>query len=292
MSKPMTLRDFLAQFPDDDACLDHLMKTRFGETTSCPKCGKASKFSRLASEKAYSCQWCGHHIHPMVGTPFHRSHTPLHNWYVAMYKFTQTRHGVSAKELQREFGCSYKTAWRMGHEIRKYMALLDGNTPLEGDVEVDESYLGGKRPGKRGRGAAGKTIVVAMQDRDGDLIATTVPNVKKATLHAEIEAHVVKGSTVHTDELSSYVGLEAKGYTHERVHHGSGEYARGNSHVNSVEGFFSIIKRSILSTHISVSRKHLSKYLGEFEYRHNRRKAPRRMFEQMLAFAAPKRLAP
>ena len=120
----------------------------------------ATKFHRLSAEKAYSCQHCAHHMHPMVGTPFEQTHMPLQNWFYAMYLFTATRHGVSAKELQRQFGCSYKSAWRMGHEIRKYLAEFDGTTPLDGQVEVDETYVGGKRKGKRGRGAAGKTIVV------------------------------------------------------------------------------------------------------------------------------------
>ena len=167
MTKPITLRQFYQMFPDDDACLEHLFKQRFGDVRICPKCGKATKFHRLSAEKAYSCQHCAHHMHPMVGTPFEQTHMPLQNWFYAMYLLTATRHGVSAKELQRQFGCSYKSAWRMGHEIRKYLAEIDGTTPLDGQVEVDETYVGGKRKGKRGRGAAGKTIVVAMQDRNG-----------------------------------------------------------------------------------------------------------------------------
>lgn len=284
MSKPMTMHQFFAQFPDDDVCLDHLMQTRFGKEFDCPNCGKHSTFYRIQAEKAYSCKWCGHHVHPMVGTPFHRSHMPLQRWYYAMYLFTVTRHGVSAKELQRQFGCSYKSAWRMGHEIRKYMAVLDGNGPLDGDVEADESYVGGKRPGKRGRGAGGKSVVFAMQDRDGEMIAKIVPDVKGATLKGEIEAHVIKGSTIHTDELASYNGLDQNGYTHSRVEHGKGVYARNGSHVNTVEAFFGILKRSIRSTHIAVSAKHLPKYLGEFEFRQNLRKVPHVMFQKMLSF--------
>ena len=286
MTKPITLRQFYQMFPTDDACLEHLFKQRFGEVHVCPKCNSPTKFHRLSAEKAFSCQVCAHHIHPMVGTPFEQTHMPLQNWFYAMYLFTATRHGVSAKELQRQFGCSYKSAWRMGHEIRKYLADVDGQTPLDGDVEADETYVGGKRKGgKRGRGAPGKTVVFAMQDRDGDLIAKVVPDVKKVTLTAEIEAHVVKGSTVHTDELASYNDVASKGYVHKTVHHGSGEYVRDGSHVNSVEGFFSIIKRSIRSTHIHVSRKYLPNYLAEFEFRHNRRAAPRSMFLRLVAFS-------
>ena len=150
----LTVTDFFRQFPTDDACLKHLWEVRFGDEVECPKCGKVGKFYRLRKELAYSCPRCGHHIHPMVGTPFAKSRTPLQKWFYAMFLFTTTRHGVPAKELQRQLGVTYKTAWRMGHELRKYMAKVDGETPLGGIVEVDETYIGGKRSGgKRGRGA-------------------------------------------------------------------------------------------------------------------------------------------
>jgi transposase-like protein len=154
MSAHLTIQDFFKQFPDDDACLDYLMKLRHGDVIDCPKCGKTGRFARIRKMPAYSCQWCGHHIHPMVGTPFHKSHTPLQKWFYAMYLFCTTRHGVPAKELQRQLGVSYPTAYRLAMEIRKYMGLVDGEPPLTGHVEVDETYVGGKRPGKRGRGAA------------------------------------------------------------------------------------------------------------------------------------------
>jgi transposase len=284
MTKPITVQQFFQTFPDDDACLEHLMAKRFGTISVCPKCEKATKFHRLSTMPAYSCQHCGHHIHPMVGTPFEKSRTSLQSWYYAMYLFSASRHGVSAKELQRQLGVTYKTAWRMGHEIRKYLNQIDGTTPLDGDVEVDETYIGGKRAGKRGRGAGGKSIVVGMQDRDGDLRSTIVPDVKRVTLHGEITANVTKGSTVHTDEWQAYRGIDKHGYTHKTVEHSANEFARDGSHVNHVEGFFGMIKRSIRSTHINVSRKHLSKYLGEFEYRWNLRKQPEQMFPAMMDF--------
>jgi transposase-like protein len=114
-----TVLQFMRRFPNDAACLDHLMRLRYGEELDCPKCGKHGKFHRLSKDPAYSCQWCGHHIHPMRGTIFHRSHTPLQKWFYAIYLFTTSRHGVPAKELQRQLGVSYETAWRMGHKIRE-----------------------------------------------------------------------------------------------------------------------------------------------------------------------------
>ena len=280
----LTITEFFRQFPTDDACLEHLWQVRFGDEVECPKCGKVGKFYRLSKEPAYSCPRCGHHIHPMVGTPFAKSRTPLQKWFYAMYLFTTTRHGVAAKELQRQLGVTYKCAWRMGHEIRKYMAEVDGETPLGGTVEADETYVGGKRSGgKRGRGAPNKTIVFGMLERGGDIMANVVPNVRKRTLHPIIAENVEPRSTVHTDELSSYSGIGQAGYRHETVNHGLGEYVSGDSHVNAVEGFWARLKLSIRGTHVHVSRKHPQKYVKEFEYRYNMRTNPDRMFDRLLA---------
>ena len=280
----LTVTEFFRQFPTDDACLEHLWQVRFGDDVECPKCGKVGKFYRLSKAPAYSCPRCGHHIHPMVGTPFAKSHTPLQKWFYAMYLFTTTRHGVAAKELQRQLGVTYKCAWRMGHQIRKYMAEVDGETPLGGAVEADETYVGGKRSGgKRGRGAPNKTIVFGMLERGGDIMATVVPNVRKLTLQPIIAENVEPGSTVHTDELGSYKGIDRAGYRHETVNHGLGEYVSGDSHVNGLEGFWARLKLSIHGTHVHVSGKHLPKYVKEFEYRYNMRTNPDRMFDRLLA---------
>ena len=279
-----TVTDFFRQFPTDDACLEHLWNIRFGDEVECEKCGKVGKFYRLRKEPAYSCPRCGHHIHPMVGTPFAKSRTPLQKWFYAMYMFTTTRHGVAAKELQRQLGVTYKTAWRMGHELRKYMAEVDGETPLSGDVEADETYIGGRTTGgKRGRGAPNKTVVFGMLERDGDVMANVVPNVRKKTLQPIIKENVVKDSTVHTDELKSYSGLSKAGFEHETVNHGAGQYVDGDSHVNGIEGFWARLKLSIRGTHVHVSRKHLQTYVKEFEYRYNMRKQPEMMFDRLLA---------
>lgn len=282
MAKTLTVHEFFKTFPDDEACLEHLFQTRFGNDPHCPKCGEIGKFRKLAKLPAYTCN-CGHHIHPMVGTPFEDSRTPLQKWFYAMYLFTTSRHGVPAKELQRQLGVTYKCAWRIGHEIRKYMGMVDGDPPLSGTVEADETYIGGKRPGRRGRGAAGKTVVFGMLEKEGSVMTHVVPNVRRDTLHPHMEANITKGSVIHTDELHSYKKICGKGYTHETVNHGAGEYARGGIHVNGIEGFWSQIKRSIQGTHVHVSGKHMSKYLGEFEYRYNMRETPELMFSRLLA---------
>ena len=163
------------------------------------------------------------------------------------------------------------------------MTETDGDNYLSGHVEIDETMIGGKRSGgKRGRGAPGKTVVMGMLERDGDVMAMVVPNVRGKTLHPIIEANVEKGATVHTDELASYRGLSGKGYDHQTVNHSLGEYVDGETHVNSIEGYWSRLKNSIRGTHVHVSSKHLPKYLGEFEYRFNMRHCPEAMFARLL----------
>lgn len=284
MAKPITIQQFMAMFPDDDACLAHLFKLRYGTEFACPRCGEIGNWRKLAKLPAYTCN-CGEHIHPMSGTFFYRSHTPLQKWFYAMYLFTTTRHGVPAKELQRQLGVSYETAWRMGHEIRKYIGQVDGDPPIGGrgsHVEIDETMIGGKRPGKRGRGAAGKTTVLGMLERGGNVMTRVVENVRRATLEPHILANVKKGTTVSTDELKSYATLARRGYKHGTVNHAAEEWVRDDVHVQGIEGFWSLLKRAIKGTHVHVSRKYLSNYLVEFEYRWNERASPEKMFPKLL----------
>ncbi|MGF1631321.1 MAG: IS1595 family transposase [Kiloniellaceae bacterium] len=282
-SKLITVQEFFRRFPDDDTCLDHLVMVRYGETADCPKCGKHGKFHRLRKEPAYSCQWCGHHIHPMKDTPFERTRTPLQKWFYAIYLFTTSRHGVPAKELQRQLGVTYKTAWRMGHEIRKYMGAVDGDDPLDGHVEVNETMLGGRRKGgKRGRGAPGKTTVMGMLQRGDSVMTRVVENVRRVTLEHHILENIRHGAQISTDELASYSKLSRFGYKHRSVNHSADQWVDGETHTNAIKGFWSQIKRSVRGTHIHVSRKHLPKYLGEFEFRYNMRGNPALMFPRLL----------
>ena len=278
-----TFHQFQQMFPDDEACLRQIMTARHGGTElDCPKCGAFGKFYRMTKERGYVCQHCGHHLFPCVGTPMERSRTALHKWFYAMFLFTSTRHGVPAKELQRQLGVTYKTAWRMGHEIRKYMADVDGEMPLDGEVEVDETYVGGKARGK-GRGyKGGKAIVFGMAERGGNVTTRVVPDVKRATLQPIISGHVQTGSTIYSDELKTYAALGKAGFKHRSVNHSAGQYVDGACHVNSIEGFWARLKLSIRGTHVHVSAKHLSKYAKEFEYRYNRRKRPASMFSDLV----------
>jgi transposase-like protein/predicted RNA-binding Zn-ribbon protein involved in translation (DUF1610 family) len=283
MPKTLTINDFFKRFPDDASCLAHLFELRYGAEFGCPKCGVVGEFKKLSKVPAYTCN-CGHHIHPMRGTIFQDTHTPLTKWFYAVYLFTTTRHGVPAKELQRQLGVSYPTAFRMAHLIRLHMGMTDGNPRLGGHVEVDETYVGGhKKGGRGGRDAKEKTAVFGMLERGGDVMTKVVTNVSAKTLVGYIKHNVDKGSTISTEEWPAYNGLKKAGYAHGTVVHSKEEWVVGKHHTNSIEGFWSQLKRSIAGTHVHVSRQHMAKYLGEFEFRYNMRHSPQAMFARLLA---------
>ena len=284
--KAPTLRQFQKQFPTEEICLDHLMRSRYGERHDCGKCGRNAKFYRVKARKVYSCEFCGNQIAPMAGTPFERTRTPLQDWFFIMFLFTTSRNGVAAKEVERHLGVTYKTAWRMCHEICKYMPL-DSDDPLGGigeEVEIDETLVGGSVSGMGSGYKDNKTCVVGMLERNGELIARVVSSRTKPAMHGLINAHVLPGTTIHTDEFGGYKDLALNGYRHVTVNHAAKEYAKPcGAGVNAVEGFWAQLKRGINGTHIHVSGKHLPKYLGEFEYRYNMRHVPHLMLPRLLA---------
>jgi transposase len=182
--KAPTLRQFQDRFPTEESCLDHLFQVRYGTDFDCPGCGRPAKFSRVKARRSYQCQWCAHQVYPTAGTPFDRTRTPLRDWFYVMFLFTTTRSGVAAKRVERELGVTYKTAWRMCHEIRKYMAKTDGNEPIGGigrTVQIDEAFIGGRlKTGKQGRlYMANKTVVFGMLEMGGELV-THLPTVAAA----------------------------------------------------------------------------------------------------------------
>lgn len=281
----MSVVEFFREFPDDDVCLEHLMKIRYGLTLKCPKCEVRSTFHRVKKRKTYECQ-CGHQISPMAGTPFERSSTSLQKWFYAVYLFTTSRHGVPAKELERQLSVTYKTAWRMGHEIRKYMGKIDGTPTLSGHVEVDETYIGGK-DGEMGRPnpkTTRKTAILGMVERQGKLQAQVVPDTRRDTLLPLIQQAVEKGTTISTDELNTYKKLTTLGYQHGYVRHNLDQWKKGPHHTNTIENFWGRLKVSIRGTHIHVSKKHMPKYVAEFSYRYNMRGVrASSMFDCLLA---------
>lgn len=285
----LTVRQFFARFPNDDACLLHVMEVRYGLRHVCQICGVEATFHRLANRKAFSCAQCGAHVYPCAGTIFQDSRTSLQSWFYAIYLFVVTRHGVSGKELQRALGVTYKTAWRMGQQIRILMGKTEGFALLQGHVEADEAYVGGRRKGgKRGRGAEGKTIVFGLKERDGRMVTEVIPNVRTVTLRNSVLRNVKPGTVVSTDELASYGLLEGDNYPHGTVRHGAKEYAYYDyrqgvtHHTNNVENFWGLFKRSIRSTHIHVSAKYMQRYLDEFTFRSNHRAMQNAMFDLLI----------
>lgn len=281
-----TFKDFDTEFPNDDACLTYIMENRWPDgRTLCEKCGVERKHYRVTARTAYACDHCGNHIYPMAGTIFEKSTTSLRTWFHAMYLMGSTRCGVSAKQIQRETGVTYKTAWRMFRQIR---TLMSEDVQLEGSsVEMDETYVGGKRrTGRRGRPASdegNKTCVVGMVERRGNVIAVVANDATRKTLHGIAKERILPESTVYTDELSAYHGLEnINGYQHRRINHNAGVYVLGDVHTNTIEGFWSLVKRGIGGVYHSVSRKYLQSYLDEYAFRYNRRDSNEPMFVSIL----------
>jgi transposase-like protein len=285
----LTVREFFARFPDDDACLEHIMEVRFGKRHTCRVCGNYSTFHRLTNRRrAFACAHCGDNLYPTANTIFMDTRTPLQVWFYAIYLFVTTRHGVSGKELERTLGVTYKTAWRMGQQIRILMAKADGFEMLQGHIEMDEAYVGGHRPGKRGRGAHGKTIVFGMKQRGGRIQAKPVPDARKQTIRPIVLETVQQGSIVSTDEFGSYILLKGDGYNHGHIEHRAKEWVHYaddgvKHHTNSVESFWKLFKDSIRSTHIHVSSKYMDRYLKEFTFRSNHREMQNAMFDLLIA---------
>ena len=286
--QPFSVREFFAEFPDDDACLTRIMQARYGLRHVCGKCGKDSTFHKLANRRAFACSHCGNNLYPSAGTIFQDSRTPLQTWFYAIYLFIATRHGVSGKELQRTLGVTYKTAYRIGMQIRDLMGKVDSFQVLKGHVEIDETYFGGYRPRSQG-GKEAKIIIMGMKERGGRIETKIIPDVKTATLRPIVLESVEKGATVSTDELAAYNLLKRDGYNHGAVDHSRGEYAwkdyaSGTTFsTNGTESFWRLFKNSIDSTHIHISEKHLDRYLGEFSFRSNHRQMNSAMFDLLVA---------
>jgi transposase len=286
-----TFKQFQSQYPDDDACLVAIMQRRYGNIEACPNCGVVGKLTRIQGRRAFACS-AGCHVYPCAGTVFEHSSTKLSLWFHAMYLMTATRNGVSAKELQRQLGVTYKCAWRIGQQIRDLMAARNRNInpgPLTGFVEVDETFVGGKAKNKHAskrtglRGTADKAIVIGAVQREGKIVARVIENTETKTLDDFVNETVSEDvSLISTDEHSGYRLLKLK-YPHARVTHSQGEYVNGLVHTNTIEGFWSHLKRGIRSTHASVSPKHLDRYVGEFAFRFNNRNDPADMFAKMLS---------
>jgi transposase-like protein len=279
--KKYTLKDFDQEFPNDDACLEWVKNHRFPNGIHCSKCNKITKHHKVTGRSCYECDYCGNQIYPLADTIFHKSSTPLRVWFEVIYRMASTRCGISAKQIQRETGVTYKTAWRMFKQIR---TLFEQDFPqLTGEVEVDETYIGGRHEGKRGRGASGKSKVVGAAQRNGKIITQVVPDVKRHTLVPFTNSNVDREAILYTDEFPSYDHMARIGYTHLRIQHHDREYVNGHIHTNNIEGFWSLVKRGISGVYHSVSPQYLQSYINEYSFRYNHRKEETPMFKTFLS---------
>ena len=291
--------EFMREFPDDAACLEHLWRSRYsedGEHADCPKCERERVFKKYATKQgrqSWTCTGCGHHIHPTAGTIFAKSSTSLHLWYYGIYLMASTRCGISAKQLERELGMSYKTAWRMFNRIRnELMADEDGDEALFGDVEVDETSWGGRPRNKhktRAEAAAfreRKPTILGMVERGGRIRCRVIPSRRGPALSREVIANVNPTSMIFTDDWMAYKPLRSQFLDHKIINHSAGDYVIGDVHTNTIEGFFGNLKTGMRGTYKKVSRKWLQSYLDEYAYRYSHRNDTRAMFSGLLDRAA------
>lgn len=281
-----TREQFDREFPNDDVCLETIKEQRFPNGVKfCETCQKERKHYRVKGRTAYACDRCGNHIYPLAGTIFEKSSTSLRTWFQAMYLMGSTRCGISAKQIQRETGVTYKTAWRMFKQIR---SLLDEDAPKLGgsrmdngpSVEMDETYIG-KRERHNPLGDTKKVCVVGMVERKGRVKALIADDASKLTLHTLAKKYILPKSTVFTDDAAAYHGLDVH-YQHKRINHSEEVYVVGDIHTQTIEGFWSLIKRGIGGVYHSVSKKYLQSYLNEYSFRYNRRENGNLIFVSIL----------
>lgn len=278
MTAPVTdeqvdLPGLIERFGSEDKCRAYLEDLRWPHGVECPRCDSKS-ISRIHDRNQFDCGSCRYQFSVTAGTLFHDSHLPLWKWFLAIYLISESKKGISAKQLERMLGVSYKTAWYLSHRIRD--AMGDDEQPLlRGIVELDETYVGGERRGY-GKGYKGNKVIVAgAKARHGEIRLKLIPSTSRKNLHAFANEHVATDAeAIYTDEHSGYEGLGTAARPHESVSHAAEEWVRGDVHTNSVESVWSLFKRSLVGSYHQVSVKHLPAYLDEMEFRFNGRDNP------------------
>lgn len=283
MTDKLSLGTFLKKYGTNDKCLEAIFKLRYPNDIYCTICKQNTKFYKISGRQVYQDSF-NHQISPLAGTIFEKSSTPLQYWFYAIFIMAVTRSGVSAKQLQRELGVTYKTAWRMFQQVRKLMAQDNGL--LDGVVEIDETYVGGK--GKNRAKVANfneipKEIVWGAVERNGKAYLKHIPNTGKWTLIQQVKEHINPKAFLMTDELPAYKRLYEFGFdNHQSVTHSQREYVRGNVYNNNVENIWSHLKRGIYGVYRVVSKKYLQAYVDEYAFRYNNRNNQEKMFETLL----------
>ena len=271
----MNLISLIDRFSCNEACAKALEAMRWPDgIIACPRCGE-DQLTELPEKHKWQCK-CTYKFTVTSGTIMHDTHLPLRKWFLAIYLMCESRKGVSANQLMRTLDVSYKTAWYLCHRIREAM----GNDPftgptLVGVVEVDETLIGGKRRNVGSGSRQGKTWVAGAIQRGGKIRLQRIPNIRRRTLHDFINRNVKdEAEAIYTDELKSYIGIEDHDTRHRTVNHSAEEWVIGDVHTNSIEGVWSLFKRSIMGAFHKISVKHLDRYLEELEWRFNNRKNP------------------
>lgn len=281
MDEPLTLSVYEPRFTDPIEAATYLESIRWPDGPVCPHCGEAERRPyplKSETRKLYKCAACRKQYTVTVGTIFEGSHIQLHKWLLAFYLLCSSKKGMSAHQLHRMLGVTYKSAWFMAHRIRYAMEQPPFAKRLEGVVEADETYVGGKernrkrqdKQKKTGRGT-NKTPVVVLVERGGEARSFRMANVTGLEIKGAIRRNVAKESRIMTDSFKSYRGLGKEFASHEYVSHSDGEYVRGEVHTNTAENYFSILKRGIDGTYHHISEAHLPRYLAEFDFRYNNR---------------------
>lgn len=295
---PTTLLEAIRYFADLDVCTEFFAKVRWPQGPYCPRCG-CVEYSYLTTRRLWKCKACKRQYSVKVGTVFEDSALGLDKWLPAVWLIANSKNGISSHELGRSLGVTQKSAWFMLHRIR--LAMQTGTfEKLDGEVEVDETFIGGKarnmhkrerisKMGSATTGYAHKTIVAGARQRDGEVRAAVVPNIHKGTLQAHVRENVEPGSAVYSDALRSYSGLAAD-YAHEVVDHAE-TYVDGQVHTNGIENFWSLLKRGLHGTYVSVEPYHLFRYLDERVFTFNLRdRTDYGRFAAVLSMAAGRRL--
>lgn len=270
----ITLPELIEKFGSEDACHAALAEMRWPDGIACPRCGSKA-ISRIVKRRQFDCDGCRYQFSVRVGTIFQESKLPLWKWFLAVYMMVQSKKGVSAKQLQRMLGVTYKTAWFLCHRIREAMKV-EGEHRLSGIVEADETFLGGKRRGVGSGNKDNKTVVLGAVERGGEVRLKMAPSRKSPEIRSFIKKNVSRDAdALHTDSYKAYIGAARQHrIPHGRVDHSRYEWVNGQVHTNTIEGVFSLLDRSILGAYHKISTKHLPRYLDEVEWRYNNRENP------------------